>query len=138
VSSIYDQVVRAVVGALDRLESVASLTGRSENNVVPERYLAKAPSTVIGVRVGDQSPRVTAGSWTVPAILSAYAPDEVTAAALRDAAADGLTVANMAAAGYDAVVLEEVRRAVESEAEGDQETARADADLVLWITLSAG
>lgn len=135
-SNIRRVVSECLVKVLDTAAAIASLTGRNAQNVVMWREDIEVDLPVVAFTITSIRPRGGVGeNYDVIVTVGAYATSGAVADQLLKAVEDTLTVPNMEAAGYDAVVLQYYRPDYELDAEGDREVVRSDLELGMWFTL---
>lgn len=124
------QLQNGIVAAVDTATSVVAITLRASGNIRPWTPDFPAQLPVLTYFVSVLEPSV--GGYTAQVTLSAWAERGDTAQQLLHEAIGACAQPLLYAVGCDAVILQEIRREIPSEARDDP--ARADVDLTVWIT----
>lgn len=136
----FTEVREAINKVLDQHASIAVLTGRQTGNVMSFKYFTKECVPGLFHQMLTAEERIGISNYEVAMQLTAIAPTMSEAEDLLNTAVDLLTTTNFTTAGYDMAVVNVLHRdvgEVDFSRATDQtdDTERADADLVLWITI---
>jgi hypothetical protein len=131
----------AVAAVIEADAGVQAITGRASGNIM--RYNPRSAIALPGLAYlpGEATIRGGLGeNYDIPLTLRAEATTTTIAHALLKAAIDALTVANLEAAGADAVVEKWSYSDPEAAADGDPASTNPDvviaiADLTIWLTM---